>query len=168
LDEELVEDSSSVTEYGGSMEGGGSHPFSYTEQFDEVFPWYLSIGMTPSQFWDQDSLLAKAYRRAERYREDRFNREAHLQGLYVYEAICDASPILHAFAEKGTKAHPYPEKPYELSYVDEEGNSVDEEKKSKSPDQIKMERDKNKMEALMISFNRAFKEKKEKEDKANG
>lgn len=36
------------------------------------------------------------------------------QGVYVYEALCDVSPIVHAFSKKGTKPLPYPSKPYGL------------------------------------------------------
>ena len=32
--------------------------------------------------------------------------------MYVYEAILDCSPVLHAFSKKGTKPLPYAEKPY--------------------------------------------------------
>lgn len=55
-----------------------------------------------------------AYREAEKRRKERKNWELHLQGMYFYEALCDASPIFHAFAKKGTKPHPYRTEPYEL------------------------------------------------------
>ena len=38
-----------------------------------------------------------------------------LQGLYVYEALCDVAPILQAMAKKGTKPRPYPEQPYSVT-----------------------------------------------------
>ena len=91
-------------------------PFlTYTEQFYEVFPYYLSIGMTYEQFWEGDPCLVKYYRQAEEIRVEKKNRELWLQGLYVYEAMCDVSPILHAMAKKGTKARPYPEQPYAIT-----------------------------------------------------
>ena len=34
--------------------------------------------------------------------------------LPIYEALCDVSPVLNAFAKKGAKPHPFPEKPYSL------------------------------------------------------
>lgn len=73
------------------------------------------MGMTYSQYWEDDCELVRAYRRAYEIRQDNENRYAWLQGLYVYEAICDASPILHAFAKSGTRARPYAEKPYEFN-----------------------------------------------------
>ena len=32
---------------------------TYTEEFYEAFPFYLSIGMTADEFWNQDCLLTK-------------------------------------------------------------------------------------------------------------
>ena len=82
--------------------------------FEEAFPYYLALGMTYDQFWEQDSDLVKYYRKAQEIRFEEQNRLAWLQGMYVYEAIADIAPILHAFAKKGTKARKYSEKPYEF------------------------------------------------------
>lgn len=74
--------------------------------------------------------MVEAYREADRLRMKRANAEAHLLGLYVYEAFCDASPILHAFAKKGTKPIPYRDRPYKLFADDEgagEGDTLDSE-----------------------------------------
>lgn len=83
--------------------------------FNEVFPYYLSIGMTYNQFWRDDPKIVKFYRKAEKLRTDRINQELWLQGMYVYEAICDASPIFNPFAKKGTRPMPYPTEPYNLN-----------------------------------------------------
>ena len=72
------------------------------------------MGMTYEQFWEQDSDLVIYYRKADEIRFERENRAAWLQGMYVYEAIADIAPILHAFAKRGTKARKYSEKPYEF------------------------------------------------------
>ena len=109
----MVSGSLSVNEGG---ENKSRSPFlTYTEQFYEVFPYYLSIGMTYEQFWDGDPHLAKYYRQADEMRIERKNQELWLQGLYVYEALCDVAPILQAMAKKGTKARPYPEQPYSIT-----------------------------------------------------
>ena len=100
----------------GESELSVRSPFlTYTEQFYEVFPYYLSIGMTYEQFWDGDPYLAKYYRQADELHIERRNQELWLQGLYVYEAMCDVAPIMHAMAKKGTKARPYPEQPYAIT-----------------------------------------------------
>ena len=88
---------------------------NYSEKFEELFPQYLSIGMTEEQYWDKDSQLAIAYRKAEEYKQNRINQEIWLQGLYFYEALCRVSPILHAFAKKGTKPIPYLTEPLALT-----------------------------------------------------
>ena len=113
MDSKLVSGSLSVD---GESERKVRSPFlTYTEQFYEVLPYYLSIGMTYEQFWDGDPHLAKYYRQADEIRTERKNQELWLQGLYVYEALCDVAPILQAMAKKGTKARPYPEQPYAIT-----------------------------------------------------
>ena len=89
-------------------------PKTYGEVFDEAFPHYLLMGMSPEQYWEQDCQLVKAYRQAHALKQEEENRFAWLQGMYVYEAICDVAPVLHAFAKRGTTVRPYPEKPYEF------------------------------------------------------
>lgn len=63
--------------------------------------------MTWEQYWYGDVWMIQAYYEAEKRRIKRIDEQAWLQGLYFYEALCDASPILHAFAKKGTKPIPY-------------------------------------------------------------
>ena len=93
-----------------------SAPFpTYTEQFYEQFPFYLSIGMTYDQYWNDDCCLTKYYRKANELSKARKNQELWLQGMYIYEALCCVSPVLHAFAKSGTKPQPYPDKPYAIS-----------------------------------------------------
>lgn len=82
--------------------------------FEEAFPYYLAMGMTYEEYWEKESDLVKFYRKANEIRQEQFNQQAWLQGMYVYEAIADIAPILHAFAKKGTKPRKYSEKPYEF------------------------------------------------------
>ena len=138
-----------------SVEGGGrSAPFSnsYTSKFYEVFPFYLSIGMTPEQYWDGDPILPKYYRQADELKRERRNQELWLQGMYIYEALCDVSPIFHAFAKKGTKPNPYPDHPYSLT-----AKEMEDEKK------LREERDREKarryMEAQMAKLSKRFESK---------
>lgn len=153
MDCELV--SGSLSENGGSGRTDARSPFlTYTEQFYEVFPYYLSIGMTYDQFWNDDVDLAKYYRKADEMRTERLNQQLWLQGMYFYEAICDVSPILHAFAKKGTKPHPYPERPYSLT---EKARDKAEEEKTK----VNAEKGKKMMEAFMVAHNAKYKEKTE-------
>ena len=125
---------------------------SYSEQFDEVFPYYLSIGMTESQYWDGDCDLVKAYRKADELRNHRRNQELWMQGLYFYEALCRVSPIFHAFAKKGTKPVPYIEEPFPLTKRDIQDL---EERKQKAI----MQKGKNMMMAFMAQHNKKFERK---------
>ena len=147
MDSELVSSSLSATE--GSGREGSLPLLTYTEKFYELFPYYLSIGMTPEQYWEQDCTLVKYYRKAEELRNEKRNQELWLQGMYVYEAICDVSPILHAFAKKGTKPAPYSTKPYPLN--DRQIKRDEEEKQRKLA-----EKGKRFMEAMAVSINKKF------------
>ena len=95
-------------------------PPSYTEVFYANFPYYLSIGMSAEEYWNGDCELVKYYRKAQELRTHIKNQELWLQGLYVYEALCAVSPVLHAFAQKGTKPLPYPSRPYPLTEKEKE------------------------------------------------
>lgn len=134
--------------------GGGESPapsFAYTEAFNKAFPEYLAIGMTYDQFWNDDVDLVKAYRKAYRIKRDVRNHDLWLQGAYIYEALLDVSPIFHAFAKKGTKAAPYPERPFEL--YREPG-----EKASKENEKV-LSKVRGSMEAIMVSINKKFEKK---------
>lgn len=145
---ELVSDSLAQT--GGSERLNRSAPLlTYTEQFYEVFPFYLSIGMTYEQFWEQDCCLTKYYREAEKLRRQKSNYDAWLQGMYIYEAFCDVSPVLQAFAKKGTKPHPYSTTPYALTNDDKKRKEKMVEKKGDNAA-------KNFLEAFAIRFNKRF------------
>lgn len=105
-------------------------PLTMHQIFDEVFPQCLAIGMTEEQFWDKDVWLIKAFRKADKIKQERLNEQAWLQGAYVYDAIARLSPILHAFAKEGTKAEPYIEKPYPLTKEKQEEAKEEEAENS--------------------------------------
>ena len=149
MDSELVSGSLSATE--GSERDSSLPHFTYTEKFYELFPYYLSIGMTPEQYWDGDCTLVKYFRKAEEIRNEKRNQELWLQGAYIYEALCDIAPILHAFAKKGTKPTPYPDKPYPLTA--KQSKRDEEEKQRKLT-----EKGKRFMEVMAASINKKFEE----------
>ena len=135
-----------------SVEGDGqSVPFSnsYTTKFYDVFPFYLSIGMTPEQYWDGDPSLPKYYRKAHELQRKRRNEDLWLQGMYIYEALCDVSPLLQAFAKKGTKAHPYVDHPYSIT-------SDDRKEERKLREQREREKAKQYMLGKMAKINKFF------------
>lgn len=108
-----------------------SSPEQVSDFFARQFPYYLSIGMSSSQFWDEDCQLAKNYRKASEIRSRQKNEELWLQGAYIYHALCCASPLLHAFAKAGTTAEPYPDKPYPLSKRENIQRREEEERKNR-------------------------------------
>lgn len=108
------------------------NPPSMTEIFYEHFPFYLAIGMTEEQYWHGDCTLVKYYRKADEIRKERKNAELHLQGMYFYDALVCVSPLLHAFAKKGTKAHPYPDRPYPLTEKEQEALKREKREKEKA------------------------------------
>ena len=105
--------------------------------------------MTPEQYWDGDPSLPKYYRKAHELQRKRRNEELWLQGMYVYEALCDVSPILQAFAKKGAKAHPYSDHPYSLTRDDREEENKRREQRDK-------EKAKQYMLGKMARINKCF------------
>lgn len=99
-------------------------------------------------------MLAKYYRKAEEIRNERRNQELWLQGMYVYDAILCASPILHAFAKKGAKPKPYPTQPYALTAKERKKEKEDKERKVYA-------KGKQYMEAFMASTNKKFQKPQE-------
>lgn len=86
------------------------------------------MGMSADDFWKGDPALAKAYREAEKIKRDRLNERLWLQGMYIYEALCDASPLFRAFGKKGTKAVPYSKEPYALDDDEKKKRELKREK----------------------------------------
>ena len=88
---------------------------TYTEIFEECFPFYLAIGMSYAEYWEGDSELAQYYRKAYRIKQEEFNNNAWLQGLYVYDAISTA--LHNALRGMGKQKPPpkdYAKQPYDL------------------------------------------------------
>lgn len=70
--------------------------------------------MTESQYWDGDSSLTKAYRKADEIKRRNKEREMWEQGLYFYHALCSVAPALHAFSKK-PEPLPYLKEPFPVS-----------------------------------------------------
>lgn len=83
---------------------------SYTETFEENFPFYLAIGMSSAEYWESDPSLARYFRKAYRIKQEEINNNAWLQGMYVYDAVSTA--VHNALRGKNTKAREYAKQPY--------------------------------------------------------
>lgn len=126
---------------------------TFHEVFKEMCPFYISIGMTYDQYWKQDVELTRIYLEAFYIKEKREAKKSKWkiweQGLYIFEALCDVSPILRAFS-KARKPLPYPTKPYGIEEFDKE-----EKKKKKKARQQEKEKQK-KQEELDLARTQIF------------
>lgn len=76
----------------------------------------MSIGMSYNDFWYGDVAMTRYYRKAHELQERRQNELLWLQGAYVYEALCDASPLFRISLKKGVvKPEPYAKAPYPIT-----------------------------------------------------
>lgn len=81
--------------------------------FDEMFPFYLSIGMSADEYWNQEPKLAIAYRKAHQLRMQRWNFEAWMENQYTMAAL--QASVGNMFIEKGKTPFKYPSEPYPLT-----------------------------------------------------
>lgn len=99
---------------------------TFTELFEELFPAYLAMGMTWTQFWVDEPELTIAYRKADAIRRRRKNEELWLEGIYMAEAL---NATVGNMFSKGQK-HPYPAEPFPLT-VDEQQERREREEKAR-------------------------------------
>lgn len=118
-----------------------SVPRTYTEVFEEVFPYYLAIGMSYEQFWFDEPSIVAAYRKADEIRRRRMNEELWLSGIYTSEAL--ASTVGNMFSKE--KYH-YPSEPKPITRAEVEERQAREEK-------ARMERIKARFTARALTLN---------------
>jgi len=85
---------------------------TFAELADELCPQYMSMGVPYGEYWYGDYTQLEHYQKAFELRRERANYDAWLQGAYMYDALCMVSPVLNAFAKRGTKPTPYHKEPY--------------------------------------------------------
>lgn len=87
----------------------------------------MSIGMSYDEFWNQDVHMVVAYRKANELRDKRRNQELWLQGAYIYEALCDASPLFRFSMKRGVvRPEPYAKEPYPITAAEAKEREVRE------------------------------------------
>ena len=92
---------------------------SFSDVFEQLCPYYMSIGMSYDEFWNGDVSMVKAYRKANELRDRRRNQDLWLQGRYFYDALCAASPLYRFTMKKGLiKPEPYTQEPYPVTYAE--------------------------------------------------
>lgn len=145
-----------VTDLSSDDSGGGgetSRPplLRYSDKFEELCGFYMSIGMTYEEYWDGDNCMTKYYRQMDNLNRERKNYDLWLQGAYIYEALLDASPVFNPLCAK-KKPYPYRETPIPLT--ENENRKVEELNNQK-----KLENGREAMRAMMIEFNKHFEDK---------
>lgn len=117
-----------------NMDGGGNPAISFSQIFYNHLPYYLALGMTWDQYWNDDVTIVKYYRQMDEIRKRRENEMLWLQGAYFYNALCSASPLFVAF-NKRPKPQPYLDKP--LPITKEMQEEIEREKYNKMLNKMK-------------------------------
>lgn len=92
---------------------------SYHELCEKLCPDYMAMGMTWDEYWHGDSEMPIYFRRANEMRERQQNYTLWMQGVYIYHALLDASPVFHSLA-KNPKPFPYLNEPLPLNKKERE------------------------------------------------
>jgi hypothetical protein len=111
----------------------------------------MAMGMTPSEFWEGEPILAEYYREAYKMKQDVLNAWEWRMGMYMASAI--NSTIGNSFRKKGSEPMKYPEEP--LSLREEKGEDGLTRKQRKQNDSF--------AKALESSMMRHYQRKKAKE-----
>ena len=108
---------------------------TYTEFFEECFPFYLANGMSYAEYWEGDPKLTQYYRKAYHIKQEEINNNAWLQGVYVYDAVSTAlHNAFRGFSKNRTPAKDYAKQPYNF------GNKVKTEAEKAKEVEIEQEK----------------------------
>ena len=113
---------------------------SYGDIFDELFPHYLVMGMTPEQYWDGESWLKPAFRKAYQIRMENEQKLADRNNWYMGQymmAVLQAVPLLVGGlnVKNTTKLPEYPKQPFLEQF---EAQKKEEVRKKNEEDQMKL------------------------------
>ena len=90
---------------------------TYSQIFEESFPFYLAIGMSYAEYWEGDPKLTQYYRKAYQIKQDEINYIAWLQGLYEYDAVSTAlHNALRGMGKTKPPAKDYAKQPYDFKH----------------------------------------------------
>ena len=97
----------------------------------------MSMGMTYDEFWEGDVQRTVAYRKADEIRRRQRNEYAWLQGRYIYDALCEASPLFRVSFSKGRiSPSDYTKEPYPVTEA--ERREREERKRKEEMERLKM------------------------------
>lgn len=99
---------------------------TYAEAFDEAYPYFMTIGMTYDEFWNQDPFLAVYCLKSHELKRDEENQKLWLNGLYTFIAVSTALSNIH-FDGKKHKINHYLKEPIRIRpYTEEELKAIQE------------------------------------------
>lgn len=96
------------------IESESIQPRTNAELYATMFPYYLSLGCSYSEFWNDHAWIAASYYDAEIYRREQDNYNMWLQGLYFSNAINSALAMAF-WDKKGAKPNGYMQHPIALT-----------------------------------------------------
>lgn len=139
--------------------------YVFHKKFEELCPFFMSIGMTYEEFWQGETILTRYYLKAFKLKEKREAEKTKWtiweQGMYIYGALCYVSPILHAFS-KARKPLPYPEKPWGIEKFEEK-----EQKKTTARKEREQQVQVARAQIFFTNWARQVQKKFEKKGEAN-
>lgn len=95
---------------------------SIAHYFHELFAYFLSIGMSSHEYWEEEPELVNDYIKAETIRQTKLNNQLWLQGIYNRLAIGSCL----------SKSVKYPEQPMPLTEAEKESKKNQRVEKLKS------------------------------------
>ncbi len=147
MEGELVSDSLSDDEGEGKLNQTEPSPFAYTDYFYKCLPYYIAIGMTPDEYWNQDCTLTQSYQEAFKIKKEVQNEQLWLQGMYHYEALCDILPTVVSLGKY--KPQNYPSEPYPIT-------RQEVEKRKRLKEQKNFMKIKARVQSVADSINKKF------------
>lgn len=133
--------------------------------FDELFPHYMVMGMTPEQYWDGENWLKPAFRKAYQLKMENEQKLADRQNWYLGQYIAKALQAVQQVvlvpgfnAKKNISMPDYPDKPF-FETIEEQ--KKEEARKKKEEDQSKLAM--AMFHAMAAQFNKNFEKKKQEQ-----
>lgn len=85
--------------------------------------------MTYRDFWEGDVFMTEAYRKAYDLKRKNENYMAWLQGRYIYDALCEASPLFRmSFSRGRISPAEYTKEPYPITEAEAEERRIRKQK----------------------------------------
>lgn len=128
----------------------------FTDVFEELCPYFMSIGVSYDDFWNGEFEITKFALKADEYTQRRKNSEFWLNSIYIFRAILDAAPAYKEFSNQNETISYSVKEPFPLSKKEIE-KQAEKEKEEKM----------NRIKDYMISFAKQNNEKYKHVERSN-